>query len=573
MKRYIYITLVLFNFTNFLFCQGNQRDSIIDIIEQLKVKGNYMLYNNKHELDEAWYKASTKLEKLFFTQDSQLINYIETNWDFINNHKDPRVILTFHGTHGSMPFKSKYNTYKRYFKFIGMDSFNLFKAYVKDQSVSLWKNFIRDFNMNQLNSYISYLDSIELRFFLNDYRQPDLSKPLNTISLWQEYKNTILLDSNIHIRFIYALSQTDPPGPGDSVIQLEVERFNSLNPKPWDINRDIDYIQKTRIQPLYQPDTYFPVVDSSEVERKKIIQNNAYLVDSLIQLGYEGGAAPEVMDILEQFKSDENMQFAANANIKVIIFDSLSAEEKKEYLVAADTTLWEPENKLYMYRGSSTDDGMRFDTFTNTELIQLLDTLSFFATYPGDTNKVYGFKHNTTQVHLHKVCQILGDRCAYGAFIPDSTEQDVVARFIDTLMEFGRLDTPQLISINKRSEAQHLMIRLGRLGFPYFVGLITDPPHPNWDRICNPEEIFRQITEEEIIQLVFKADAYLAQGDTTRAEDIGTDMYRFFSKEVYVEPIFRRPHRPVALTKDRQRWADEYIWPLLVRMNHWYTRR
>lgn len=52
-------------------------------------------------------------------------------------------------------------------------------------------------------------------------------------------------------------------------------------------------------------------------------------MDSLIQLGYEGGAAPEVMDILEQFKSDENMQFAANANIKVIIFDSLSAEEKK----------------------------------------------------------------------------------------------------------------------------------------------------------------------------------------------------------------------------------------------------
>jgi hypothetical protein len=104
------------------------------------------------------------------------------------------------------------------------------------------------------------------------------------------------------------------------------------------------------------------------------------------------------------------------------------------------------------------------------------------------------------------------------------------------------------------------------------MGLLTDPPFLNWDRICHPVEIFRQITEEEILQLVTKADAYLAQGDTIIAEDIATDLYRFFSKEVYVKPEQRRPRRPIAPTRERQRWHDEYIWPLLLRMNHWYTR-
>ncbi len=571
MKKIILLTLIILNVPFEPCAQGTQRDSIIQIIENLKSKGDFITYSNRSELNLLWQKATDLMLQLFNIKDSILIDYIEANYTFIENHKDPNIVITTHGTNGSTSFKNCYSRYKQTIKYIGLDSQLIFKGHIKDGYVDNGLDMILNFDINKLKSYINNLDSNEFYYFLIRFRQPDLAYPVNNISVWQEYKNTIISDSNLHIRFLYALSQTKPSGPGDSVLQLEVSRFNSLNPKTWNISRTLDYIQKTKNQPLHQSISQ-PSIDSSELERKKILQKNSNLVDSLIQKGNEGGADPKVLEILHQYKSNEDLLFSADAVIEVVIFDSLNAEEKRDYLVAADTTLWEPENKIYMYRGSLEDDGMRFDTFSNAELIQFIDTLSFSSIYPYDTSCRSVFCVNTAQIHLHKVCQILGDRRAYGAFSPDSMQQAVVDRFIDTLMEFGRIDTPKMISIQKRGECRELMIRLGRLGVPKFISQLTDPPYMRWTWINVPEEIFRQITEDEIIHMVARADSFLNQGDTARASSIATDMYIFVSQEVYVKPEQRRPRRPVAPTRERQRWADEYIWPLLLRMNHWYTR-
>jgi hypothetical protein len=97
-------------------------------------------------------------------------------------------------------------------------------------------------------------------------------------------------------------------------------------------------------------------------------------------------------------------------------------------------------------------------------------------------------------------------------------------------------------------------------------------PHDKWSWIIRPSDIFRQITQKDLLQFIAKADQLLTLGDSTSANEIGTYLYRFISTEVYVEPEKRELRRPVAPTRERQRWHDEYIWPLLLRMDHWYTR-
>jgi hypothetical protein len=415
---------------------------------------------------------------------------------------------------------------------------NLFDSIINNKEGFLVADRIQEMDFNYLDSCIrSFTDCDKLEFIMRrnfNHRFQLIHKNINKVrSCYDIY--SIYLSIILHSTTL----------PKDSLFQIETE-----------------FLENTNIYNQGQKDSLFTFINGTWQDPFILgLRSRDTRYDDSMRVVYEIRRAEKrrIHDSIEYSKAFPS-------------WENMNEAQRKETLVAADTTLWEPENKIYMYRGSLEDDGMRFDTFSNAELIQFIDTLSFSSIYPYDTSCRSVFCVNTAQVHLHKVCQILGDRRAYGSFTPDSAQQAVVDRFIDTLFEFGKLDTPQLISIIKRSEAQHLMIRLGRLGFPTFMGLLTDPPFLNWDRICHPVEIYRQITEEEILQLVTKADAYLAQGDTIRAEDIATDLYRFFSKEVYVKPEQRRPRRPVAPTRERQRWADEYIWPLLLRMNHWYTR-
>jgi hypothetical protein len=248
----------------------------------------------------------------------------------------------------------------------------------------------------------------------------------------------------------------------------------------------------------------------------------------------------------------------------------LTAEDSIRMYIKSDTTFVEYiTGQISIY---PQDDGRRFDTFSNEQLILFLDTLSFSLIYPPDTPYVYGYRANTAQVHLHKVCQILGDRRAYGSFTPDSAQQAVVNRFMDTLIAYGNMQEDLKSAIPKNREAGNLALRLGRLAIPRFLHYTQNTPHDKWTWIIRPRDIFKQITESDLLLFISKADELLSSGDTTSAKTIGSYLYNNISTEVYIDPEQRRPRRPVAPTRERQRWADEYIWPLLLRMNHWYTR-
>ena len=248
----------------------------------------------------------------------------------------------------------------------------------------------------------------------------------------------------------------------------------------------------------------------------------------------------------------------------------LTAEDSIRMYIKSDTTFVEYiTGQISIY---PQDDGRRFDTFSNEQLILFLDTLSFSLIYPPDTPYVYGYRSNTAQIHLHKVCQILGDRRAYGSFTPDSAQQAVVNRFMDTLIAYGNMQEDLKSAIPKNREAGNLALRLGRLAIPRFLHYTQNTPHDKWTWIIRPRDIFKQITESDLLLFISKADELLSSGDTTSAKTIGSYLYNNISTEVYIDPEQRRPRRPVAPTRERQRWADEYIWPLLLRMNHWYTR-
>jgi len=269
----------------------------------------------------------------------------------------------------------------------------------------------------------------------------------------------------------------------------------------------------------------------------------------------------------------DSLLFADSVALELAMWSEpfiLSPEDSVRWQRLSDTSLVEylEQSQPYSY-----DDGKRFDIFSNAELIHFLDTMSFSVTYPPDTPYVYGFRANAQQLHLHKVCQILGDRKAYGSLEPDSLQQSILDRFIDTLMVYGNMQEDLKISIPKNREAGKLATRLGRLAIPRFMEYLIYAPHDKWSWIIRPSEIFRQITESDLTLFISKADQLFSVGDTLAANDIGTYLYINLSKEVYVDPDQRRPRRPVAPTEERQRWADEHIWPLLLRMNHWYTRR
>jgi hypothetical protein len=143
---------------------------------------------------------------------------------------------------------------------------------------------------------------------------------------------------------------------------------------------------------------------------------------------------------------------------------------------------------------------------------------------------------------------------------------------MDTLIAYGNMQEDLKSAIPKNREAGNLALRLGRLAIPRFLHYTQNTPHDKWTWIIRPRDIFKQITESDMLLFISKANELLSSGDTTSAKTIGSYLYNNISTEVYIDPEQRRPRRPVAPTRERQRWADEYIWPLLLRMNHWYTR-
>ena len=62
-------------------------------------------------------------------------------------------------------------------------------------------------------------------------------------------------------------------------------------------------------------------------------------------------------------------------NINYPTFENMNDEEKREYLADQDTTLW--KDIYEFWTPDPLDDGMRFDTFSNAELVTFLDTFSY----------------------------------------------------------------------------------------------------------------------------------------------------------------------------------------------------
>ncbi|HMX88336.1 MAG TPA: hypothetical protein PKK64_06305 [Saprospiraceae bacterium] len=292
------------------------------------------------------------------------------------------------------------------------------------------------------------------------------------------------------------------------------------------------------------------IIDSTYIDPWifQFLNRNTDIEDSL-RLKYELGKQEELRlrDSIEQISS-------------IPIYDSLSAEEKRNYRIFHDTTL---RIEIGSFPGYELGDlGIRFDTFSTFSLFSILDTFNFSNVYQDVAN---GFDLNSRSdvINLRKIFQLLGDRCAYGLFVPDSSQRLVLDQWIDDYYAMACIDTIYF----KSNEACDQMLRMWRLLYPKLKNWIGIESKCANGMICVLQQLSNMVTESMVVELIADGDQALANGDTARVETLGYFLARVW-RELDIPENQRLPRRPVRTAVETQQWVDAYIYPALVRWNH-----
>ncbi|MEP7198052.1 MAG: hypothetical protein ABI851_16150 [Saprospiraceae bacterium] len=259
----------------------------------------------------------------------------------------------------------------------------------------------------------------------------------------------------------------------------------------------------------------------------------------------------------KQKETEQEEYYRINDSISLAtIYDRIGLYWKYAY---SDTTLWEANGSVPVLE---VDDGMRFDTFPSGYLLSIIDTLSFHNVYDTMQDGL-DLNQSVTVIHLRKIFQILGDRCAYGLFVPDSSQRIILDQWIDDYYTMACNDTIYY----KRYEACHQMLRMWRLLFPKLKNWIGIESKCANGMICVLQQLSNMVTESMVLDIIADGDVALAYGDTARVETLGYFLARVW-RDLEIPENQRIQRRPVRTAIETQQWVDAYIYPALVRWNH-----
>jgi len=169
----------------------------------------------------------------------------------------------------------------------------------------------------------------------------------------------------------------------------------------------------------------------------------------------------------------------------------------------------------------------------------------------------------TRRIQLRKIFRILGDRCAYGLFVLDTSQRIILDQWIDDYYSMACNDTIYF----KSNEACNQLLRMWRLLYPKLKNWIGIESKCANGMICVLQQLSNMVTESMVVELIADGDQALANGDTARVETLGNFLARVW-RDVDIPENQRMQRRPVRTAVETQQWVDAYIYPALVRWNH-----
>lgn len=234
-----------------------------------------------------------------------------------------------------------------------------------------------------------------------------------------------------------------------------------------------------------------------------------------------------------------------------------SAAELLDYYQHADTTLNSNTGKHNGYFG---DDGRRFDTLNNQELIDLLSMYN----YPliADTLVTEADLNSTAQIiHLRKITQLIGDRIIAGTLVLDTSQTQEVNRLLLFCEQILALDT-------NRAWTEECFSLVFRIWWPF------KPMLRSWLTSSNEKlasysmnYLHKMIDETMARELVQLSGEAFDQGNRPLAERYMAPLQTIDSQRAPTDNNRMPPRRFVNRTFDEStRWCEEFILPGMVKL-------
>lgn len=240
-----------------------------------------------------------------------------------------------------------------------------------------------------------------------------------------------------------------------------------------------------------------------------------------------------------------------------------SAAELLDYYQHADTTLNSNSGKHNGYFG---DDGRRFDTLNNQELIDLLSTYNYQLI--ADTLVTEADLNSTAQIiHLRKITQLIGDRIIIGTFVLDTSQTKEINRLLSFCEQVLAMDT-------SRAWTEECFSLVFRVWWPF------QPMLRSWLTSSNEKlasyskyylhKLINETMARELVQLSGEA---FDQGNRPLAERYMAPLQSIDSQWALKDNDRMPPRRFVNRTFDESiRWWEEFILPGMVRIG-WRVKK
>jgi hypothetical protein len=245
----------------------------------------------------------------------------------------------------------------------------------------------------------------------------------------------------------------------------------------------------------------------------------------------------------QRFKLDEIQRKEMEEREKSIEidFNTLSDEDKLYYMVYSDTTLWENGYPTI----NNGDDAMRFDTFSNAYLINLIRNSNYSEVYDS-LRSSEDFNINKNVVHLRKIFQILGDRNTFGSYTPSPQDTGILYAWVDKYYD-AVLHSSYLAM---QDEAVDQILRLWRLVYPRWVGWLKN--ENLMERALIKQRIIYMLNEELILDLIARGDAVYTPESPKEAHILADPLLDVFYGVVIPEHL-KSTRRPSWSAVDAQR--------------------
>ncbi|MBK8244391.1 MAG: hypothetical protein IPK88_13260 [Saprospiraceae bacterium] len=240
-----------------------------------------------------------------------------------------------------------------------------------------------------------------------------------------------------------------------------------------------------------------------------------------------------------------------------------TAAELLDYYQHADTTLNSNTGKHNGYFG---DDGRRFDTLNNQELIDLLSMYNYQLI--ADRLVTEADLNSTAQIiHLRKITQLIGDRIITGTFVLDTSQAKEINRLLSFCEQVLAIDT-------SRAWTEECFSLVFRVWWP-FQPMLRSWLTSNNEKLASYSKFYlhKLINETMARELVQLSGEAFDQGNRPLAERYMSPLQSMDSQWALKDNNRMPPRRFVNRTFDDSiRWWEEFILPGMVRIG-WRVKK